>query len=427
MLSPSGGASPTVQLKPDTSTNTGATQGGAPPAASVSSFGGLKALVTQLGGQVRTGQFADASFKAAIPIPQVPGLSVTFGVEGSFAVDDKQQKELSVSISGGVKYALGSLFNVNGAFNEALKLKGNDLGAALVDAVKQTIYWTLEKLGVHGKFAEMVKLAKDGPGFWDYAKVLVPVYGSYQAAKLAVSQFGADKLLAAHDAFFEFFKNYGSVGFEASVGLGVGGGVKAGNVSGGVKLEGRVGLEDVNNKKTEAFAEVAGELSGAKGNSTAEIRFGKRWREGGSKKITIDVSAALSMPKTAFGAKGAESLMREAGFLWSIISVARALNKAEKDAKIGEVMNLFSSVLGLGSQVFGNNTNFDSLMGLDISVSETNGVWSVDKARVKTMTQIGTGTGVTSSSLGVEANVRLGTFIDVGAVLNTGLQKLAGK
>ena len=401
----------------------GATQGQQGGAAG--SFDGLKALVGDIAGKVKTAQFVDAAFKAAIPIPQVPGLSVTVIASGTFIADSKGAKELSLKLGVGVQYKLGSLFNVNADFNEALKLKGNDLGAALVDAVKQSTYWALEKAGVHTKFAELVQLATEGPGFWDVAKVLVPVYGTYQAAKLAVAAFGADKIVAAHKEMVAFFQNDAKVGFEASLGLGGGGGVKAGTTGASGRLEARAGLEDVDNKSVKGFTELAGEVGGNSGNSMVKMRYSKRFREGGQRLRTLEIQSALSMPKAAFDPAGSQGLMRDASFLWSLVSVVRSLDKAQEGGGVADAMGVVSSVLKLGSQVFGNTANFDNLMGLDVKVTKTDDTWTVNYARIKMMTQIGTGTGVSVG--GIEANVKIGSFFDVGGVLNAGLAAMGGK
>lgn len=422
VLSRSIDSTPLVQrrISPDKTSDQEKTSAGG----SATSFDGLKALIGEIAGGVKTGQFTDASFKVAIPVAQVPGLSITVDASGSFLVDSKQQKELKLKLGVGVKYALGKLFNVNANFNESVTLRGDDLGAALVDAIKQTTYWALETAGVHARFAELVELAKEGPGFWDYAKLTIPVYGTYQAAKLAISSLGAENLIAAHEAFVAFFQNDAGVGFEASLGAGAGGGVKAGDQGASGTLEARAGLEDVNNEQTRGFTELAGEVAGNKGNSAVRVRFAKRFRQGGKRLKTIEVQSALSMPKKAYDFAEGEKLMRNASMLWSIVSVFRALEKAESGGKIGDSMGLVHALLGLGSNVFGNNTSFDSLMGLDIKVTETDGKWTVNYARIKLMTQIGTGTGVSVG--GVEANVRVGKFFDVGGVLELALTKYAG-
>jgi hypothetical protein len=133
------------------------------------------------------------------------------------------------------------------------------------------------------------------------------------------------------------------------------------------------------------------------------------------------------MPKKAFQPDGSESLMRNASFLWSIISVSRSLNNAKEGGSAGDVMGLVSSVLTLGSQVFGNTKNFDNLVGFDAKVTESDGHFTVENARLKMMTQIGTGTGVSSGiESNVEANVKVGTFFDVSGALNEGLAARAG-
>lgn len=413
------GQQPVQMHGSDTTTDSSKQSGGG------SSFDDLKKFVGDVAGSLNSGQFADAELKAAIPIPQVPGLKVTLGGTGSFYVDKNRHKTLQLGISVGVEYGLGSIFNVNATFNESLKLTGENLGEALIDCIKQSAYWVLEQAGVHEEFAELVRLAQEGPGFWDYAKVLVPVYGSYQATRLAITQFGADRLLEAHRQFILFFANNESVGFEASIGLGVGAGFKAGDNGGSGKLEGRVGLEDVDGKDTKAFAELAGEVAGNLGNSSVKCRFAKRFRQGRSPIFYIDVQSALSMPKKAFNWDGSESLVRKGGMAWSIISVVRALGKARgENAEIGEAMGLVNSLLSLGGNVFGNTQAFDSLMGLDFKVSNVDGQWQVDTCKFKTMTQGKLGGDVGAAAL--EAKVQLGSYYELADTLKVVLDAVNG-
>lgn len=389
------------------------------------SFEGLKALVSKIASGVKTGTFADVFLRAAIPVPQVPGLSIQVSASGSFAVDSKGEQELSMTLGVGANYRLGTLFDVTADINETTMLRGADLGAALVDCIKQSAYWALQKAGVHGQFAELVRLAQQGPSFWDYAKVLIPVYGTYQTAKLAISTFGTDKIIAAHAAFREFFTNDATVGFEASMGVGAGAGATTGDKGASGRLEARAGLEDVNNEQTRGFTELAGEVAGNLGNSSVKVRYAKRFREGGQPQISIELTSALSMPKKAFQLDGSESLMRKGSFLWSIISVGRKLHAVNKEGSTINAMELVSSLLNLGSMVFGNTQTFDSLMGLDIKVTELDGQWNVANARIKSMNQIGVGT--PTYIAGGAANVKVGTFVDVSGVLNQGLAALAGK
>jgi hypothetical protein len=117
--------------------------------------------------------------------------------------------------------------------------------------------------------------------------------------------------------------------------------------------------------------------------------------------------------------------MRNGTLLWNIAYAARGVKRATKGSSVKNTMGLVDASLKLGSEVFGNNANFDRLMGLDFKVTETNGKWTVNHARIKLMTQLGTGTGVSVG--GVEANVKVGTFYDVSGVLNDGLKLMEDK
>ena len=162
-------------------------------------------------------------------------------------------------------------------------------------------------------------------------------------------------------------------------------------------------------------------------NSQASVRFSKR-RRGGATTTSIEVNAQLSMPRTAFSPTGQLTFMeaiRTGMFLHKIYACDRALSNAREGANLREALAVGSTACNLGTAAFGTSGHvLDALMGIEVKVSRTNGAWTVDRARFKSMTQAGTGTG--RSVGGVEANVQIGSFIDFTSAVNTGLAALGG-
>ncbi len=389
----------------------------APQEHSAVTLASLQALVTRIASGVVTGQFADIRINCRIPVPEVPGLSLTVGIGGSIAIGSNRQKELNCSLSGGAMFGLGSIVNINANVNGALQLTGQDLGAALVDCLKQSTHVALRNAGVDQRLNELVQMAQHP-----------------QTCTEQLLAFGADRLTAAQRAYVGFFADNGAVGFSASIGAQAGIGATAGNRGLSGALEARVGLENsAGNGETHAFTELAGQVQGNVGNSQATVRYSKHAVEGGATTSAVEVNGQVSMPATAWAPAGTRTFMstvRDGMFLNKIVSCVRALAHAQSGASPADAMAVLASSLALGSAAFGTpGPHFDSLMGIEVKVSSTvdaagQSHWTVDRARFKSMTQIGTGTGVEVG--GVTANVQIGTFIDGTAAVNDGIHALAG-
>ena len=414
------GGGSAVQLREDSDYEAREYMRERPPAAqehSAVTLADVRALVTRIAGGVVTGQFADVRINCRIPIPEVPGLSLTIGIGGSIAVGSNRQKELNCSLSGGAMFGLGSVFNINANVNGALQLTGEDLGAALVDCLKQSTHVALRNAGVDQRLNELVQMARNP-----------------QTCTQQILAFGVDQLTAVQRAYVAFFADNGAVGFSASIGVQAGVGVSSGNRGLSAALEARVGLENrAGDRETHAFTELAGQVQGNVGNSQATVRYSKHMVDGGATTCAVEVNGQVSMPARAWAPEGTRtfmSTMRDGLFVNKIVTCARALANAQDGASLGEAMAVVSSSLALGSATFGNpGAGFDSLMGIEVRVSNTvdasgQSRWTVDRARFKSMTQLGTGTGVEVG--GVTANVQIGTFIDGTAAVNDGIHALAG-
>jgi hypothetical protein len=117
--------------------------------------------------------------------------------------------------------------------------------------------------------------------------------------------------------------------------------------------------------------------------------------------------------------------VRTGMFCQKIFAFARALSNAQQGMSLGEGLTLASTACNLGTAAFGTSGDaLDALMGLEVKVSRTGTTWTIDRARFKSMTQMGTGTG--QSVGGVEANVQVGSFFDLTGAVTSGLAALGG-
>ncbi|MCK6570548.1 hypothetical protein L6V77_05470 [Myxococcota bacterium] len=373
-------------------------------------MGSLEAIGQYLGSfQVARGEFADVEVWVDVPIPQLPGATGKIGLKGTYTCDKAGKKELSLSVDGGLAWELFKVIRASVRLQTALKLSGDDLGAAFTDALKQNLFMVLQTSGVDNQVQELARLAKDGPSAWELAQALVPIYGTYDAAKIAIARVGKDKVLEFHRAYGAFFHNNPNVGFESSVAVVADAEIGA-TTKGKGTLEGRVGLEDVDNKKAKKFAEVAGEVMVSNGNNLAKVRVAKRRREGGQDVVKLDLSGQFSVPRSLAKDSGSR-LANARGLFQSVKGLYTAVRGAQEGRDIPQISGVANALLsGFGTLgIAGKQADF--LQGIEANFTWTNGTLSACTARLKNITQLGTGTGQTVGP--VEANVQLGTFTDV--------------
>ncbi len=373
-------------------------------------MGSLEALGQYLGGfNVARGEFADVEVWVEVPLPQLPGAHGKFGLKGTYSCDAAGKKELSLAVDAGLSWDLFEMIKASVRLQVALKLTGEDLGAAFNDALKQNLLLQFKMTGIDGQVQDLARLAKEGAGFWDYAKALVPIYGTYEAAKIVIAKYGKDRVLEMHAAYGAFFHNNPKVGFESSVAL-----VADGEIGHATKgrgaLEARVGLEDVNNKEAKTFAEVAGEVMISNGNNFAKVRVSRRAQQGGEDIVKLELGGQYSASRGI----AAEAGTRLGGMraIWSAVTNLRTAVKGQKEGKsIPQISGVANALLAGFASMGVAGKNVDSMNGLEGSLTWTNGRLTGCAAKIKKMTQIGTGTG---NSIGpVEANVQLGTFTDI--------------
>ena len=384
--------------------------------ASAGSFEALSQRVSGIASGISSGRFANVTINVAFPVASVPGLEITIGVTGGIAAEANGNKELSCQLSGGVKYGLGRIFNINAAVSGSLQLTGADLGASLVDAVKQSLHVALRGAGVDARL-------NDAHGALNNPRTRAQRLLAWGVGEEWIATFNG-----GYRSYFEFFRNNGAVGFEASVAIQIGVAAEAGDRGGSITLEARTGIEDVGNRDAQTFGELAGQIQANSGNSQASVRFSKRGRSGGTSTVSIEVNGQVSMPRQAFSQPGFETFtqaFRTGMYLYRIYSCANALSSAREGANLREALDVAHSTASLGTATFGTSGQaLDSLMGIELKVSRTGTQWTVDRARYKSMTQVGTGTG--RAVAGVEANVQVGSFMEFSSVVNAGLAALGG-
>lgn len=394
-------------------------------------FGDLAGVIAGIQGKAGTavsaqsGVFVDAAFTVDVIIPNIPGLNVSVKAGGTYTQFKSGQKELALNLGVGVKYKFAGIFNVNAYVTSGLTLKGNDLGAAFVDALKQTVYYQLEVAGVHQQFAEMYRIANEGPGLGDWAKCFIPFYGNVHAAKMIAAAGGRDNIVNAYKAFRAFFANNAAVGFEASVGFQVGGAGQAKGATGAeVALGAKVGLEDVNNNSTKGFAEVGGELEVRKGNTFVRGRVSKRWTEGGKQVLKVGFTSGFDIANNVNPYDKATKVLSTV-FGDALFGAAMSQLASQKEGgNLGSFTTLANYFLDVAAMGGLHSENIASMAGLDITLQRTNGTWDKVSARLKSMTQVGTGrsSSVSVGAASVKANVSAGSFLDVSA----DLRKLLG-
>lgn len=371
--------------------------------------------------EAESGKFVDASVNLDIDIPNVPGLSLSIQGEVTYELYGSGKQFLHVRSVVGVKYGLGKFFNVNAGMLQCLELTGDNLGAAFVDAVKQCAYMVLERAGVHGQFRDLVRLAKEGPSFWDYAKTLIPIYGSYEAAKIAIARFGANNIEAAYKAFVAFFKNDETVAFDASVGLQAGAGAEVKNIEGGITLAASMGVQDVEGKEARAYGEISGEGQISKGNNSALIRVSKRWLSSKDTVVCLSFSGTFSYSKRLDPKKrGLEILSGLLGGHAFRLTMDQIAATGQSGGKLSSVTQMAALFIDLAAASGVKGELAENLAGIDFALERRNGRFESVSARIKS------GIGTSFDIAKAEVSAMTGSFFDVSADVQKFLAATAG-
>jgi len=247
---------------------------------------------------------------------------------------------------------------------------------------------------------------------------------------MLVSQVGAENIKSAYTEFNKFFRNNPSVGFEVTVG--VEGGAEFNNpvagMTGSLKGTAGAGIEDVGNKDAQGFVEAAGEIELAKNNNAVRIRVGKRWRERGSSQLKFELSGQWSTSARLADASQAVQIMKALKDTYGLAKVVAELSGVKKGGQpIGQLSTVAKGFIDIAAIQGVSSHQATAMLGLELSVENNNGVWDKATARVKSMTQVGTGKGQSLGVPGVgelEANVQFGKFWDVSADIQKVFQAL---
>jgi hypothetical protein len=374
---------------------------------------GLEAVGNYLDNfKVKRGEFVDLDFKVQVPAAQLPGAMIRLATKGSFAVDQAGNKDMEATVGVGLGWTLFEVIKANVMLNFTMKLSGKDLGAAFVDALKQNLAMHLRASGVDKQLSELNRLATVGPTSEEKRSALIPIFGTVDAMKIALAKYQKDRIVSNYRAYREFFKNNPEVGFETSAALT--GTAEAGKTTkGGVTAEVRAGLEDVNKKNAKAFVEGSWEVYLVRGNNTVKFKVSRRDREDGSQLLRVGVKSTYSIAKHLSMNQAAGTFAKGIGPALQVM--VGAAGKTKDKGGLPELTTLANVALDTAGALGSTSKHLDSLVGLDASLDRVDGVWSKHSAKLKSMTQMGTGTkeSVNIGVAKVEANVQIGTFVDV--------------
>jgi hypothetical protein len=240
------------------------------------------------------GTFTSLQLDVAVPIPQVPGLSLAIGFAGEHVLFANGKQELELRLGVGIEWTLLGIISFTGEVFQSLKLQGEDLGEAFVDAVTQI---TRQKLIAAGIERELFRLAtwqklstveklKDLGDDWLEYHVFSPFV---QVGKLMSSDASPQELRVLYTQYLTFFKNDEAVGFEAAMGVAGKAKVDAGDWEAEASLEASTGFEDVEKKSVKRFSEVAFAGGMKLGEEEVSIRLSKRWRSDGSQRVKLEL------------------------------------------------------------------------------------------------------------------------------------------
>ncbi len=400
-----------------------------------SGFGALGSFIDGLTARASTareaieaeaGQFVEAELGLEIDIPSVPGLAVALHGEVWYERYASGEQFLHVKSLTGVKYGLGKIFNVNVSLMQRLELTGESLSAAFVDAVKQCTFLLLQRAGVMAQFQDLERLAKEGPSIWDYCQALIPVYGTYQATKMAIASVGADRIHSAYTTFVAFFRNDAAVSFDASVGVVGGAGAKVRGVEGGLEVGAAIGVEDVEGKEARAFTEVSGEGRVERDNSYALIRVAKRWLEGGKTSLKVELWGAYSTSRGIDPRKrGIEILARVFGGPLFSRALGQLSSTGQGGGKLTALSELANVFIGLAAAGGVKGPALEAMSGLEINLEQKNGHWEAVEARIKRMT--GSSFDAGKAEVGLKAGGFWEASADLRKLLGAGEEEHAAK
>src|SRR6185369_9882238 len=183
-----------------------------------------KAKELSLKGDVKSGIFIDAKLDVNVPT-EVPGLSITIKLDGKYERSGGGDQELELKQSTGVEFGFRDFFSVSAERFQYLKLEGEELGKAFIDAVKQVTRWILIATGAEQKLYKLANWKRLSRG----QQILILIsdfgYGPFasivQAPELLATLVPPQQIQDLVNKYNGFFKNNPLVGFEVGIGYAV--------------------------------------------------------------------------------------------------------------------------------------------------------------------------------------------------------------
>lgn len=315
-------------------------------------FGGLLDKLGRLTAEVEVGQYVKASLAESIPVPEVPGLTLDTGGELTFTWFAGGKLSLEASITQGATWELFELIDVSVSRTLTVELHGDDLGAALVDALLQSVRVMVQLLGVEQQLVQLRRLAEHGPNVGDLVDAFIgsacPWSGKPNLATLAIAKLGGRRVIELVDAYFAFFHDRPDVGFSVSFQQQTSAG--AGGTE--VALDATLGIEDVGDEEAMPFAALGGHVKAGPVEIDGEVRIrgdGAHWKLG----IEVEVpwaggSAADAVASFATNARFGQSLARAVhDGRSSDRAVQRQVLAALADGLATSALQVFGTVAGV--------------------------------------------------------------------------------
>lgn len=373
--------------------------------------------------EANAGLFANLSIKVEIPT-EVPGLFITVELAGKYTRYPNNEKKLSVQESVGVEYEFLEIFSLAANLFLYLNLEGKDLGAAFIDALKQTTFYMLEGAGINKEFAKLAKWKDKSSGEKALDLVLDYRYGPFssfvQLAKIYSSTASAKEIEAAYQAYLKFFKNNETVGFELGLGGEASAGADVGGLEATVSAQAIVGLEDVDKKKVTEFAEVAFAGEGKHNDSKLSFRLSKRWRGNGTSQIKFEFDGefAGNLGLKTEVIEGLREFLQAGAFTTAFTTVS----DSDKEGKGGSVnMTALKEAVAMSLPVKTGKKK----MGLSLSFTYETGhgksSWKVE-ALIKVMKEFKDEP--QKGTIGPEIEVQYGTFIEISGEIQQILNEI---
>jgi Domain of unknown function (DUF4157) len=371
------------------------------------SLSDLSGKINEIGGEVKSGAFAKVVVDAKIPL-EVPTLFLIVKFDGKYTRTDKsaklgatdekaaetktqpegQEQELELKASIGAELKVWEFISLSLEKFVYMNLSGEDLGAALSDALRQALFHLLKDKGIDQAFLQHVLAhPKD--------KDLLNTYLKYR----------------------KFFADDPSVGFELGIGTKLSATAKSDeeNEIGG-SLEEISGLEDVDKKEAKAFKETA--LAGhvkVDGNQI-ELRLSKREREDRSKLVKFQLNGELggTFAKTELKAiaSKAESLLVSREWIYVMTRVGQA-DGGEGLTFEGIASALSTAFPPIGKKKFGKielEPKFELELSVEHETGSTRSNWKV-VARVSQAAGLKASPKLGPAELSVD--VQVGQFFDI--------------